>query len=192
MREFADIQHEPGLKRFSDSLLGTLYMILDDSQVPRVMVRHFDNELPPTLVEPFADFVHATQQWLERHLELARLVRVEQPSEVGRDFIARPFHVYYTSTSIYEDWDNPLESPEELEQMRSAFGAAIGKSADPQDVIIETVLARSLLEPTGKTYFGDSEMDKSEGQFIVVEPKLTLEDVECWAALSALSASTNT
>jgi hypothetical protein len=47
---------------------------------------------------------------------------VERPTEVGLDFTARPFHIYYDSLRAY----------------------------------IEAVLARSLLEPTSKTYFEES------------------------------------
>jgi hypothetical protein len=184
MREFAAIQRELGLKKFLDSSLGTLYFVPFAPGAPRVIVRHFDSEIPPTLVKPFADLVRAAQQWIEHRPELARLVRVEQPIEVGRDFIARKHHTYYTSTAAYEDWEDPPAPPEELEQMRHTFRTAMGRSVDPRDAIIEAVLKRSLLEPTGKTYFGTSDKSESEGQFIVVEPKLTHEDVERWAALA--------
>jgi hypothetical protein len=182
MREFADIQRESGLKKFLDSQLGTLYMIRDASGGPRVMVRHFDRDLPTTLVRPFADLIKAAHMWIEARPELAHLIRVERPIEVGLDFIARPFHIYYGSLRAYTDWEDPPEPPKELELMRNAFRAAVGKSTKPKDAIIEKVLARSLLEPTNKTYF-----DESKRQFFVVEPKLTREDVELWAAQSAQS-----
>lgn len=181
MRKFTEIQHELGLKKFLASPLGTLYFVPFAPGFPRVMVRHFDNELTSTLVKPFAELVQASQNWLERRPELARLVKVEQPIEVGHDFIARPYHMYYTSTDAYVDWEDPPEPPEELEKMRSALRAEIGQSDDPRDAIIEAVLARSLLKPTGKTYFGDDD------QFIVVEPKVTREDLECWSALQSSS-----
>lgn len=180
MREFADIQQALGLKKFLGSPLGTLYFVPVAPNAPRLMVRHFDRDLPVALVGPFAELVRAVQQWIERHPALARLVRVEQPIEVGRDFIARKHHTYYTSTDAYVDWEDPPEPPEELKQMRSAFRAAVGQASEPQDTIIEAVLARSLLEPTGKTFF-----DEEDGLFIVVEPKPTREDLERWAALAA-------
>src|SRR5687768_5523789 len=100
-------------------------MILDASGIPRVMVRHFDGDLPAMLVGPFADLVQAAQEWIEHHPELARLVRVEQSSEVGHDFIARPYHIYYGSLNAYTDWEDPPEPPEELELMRSILRATI-------------------------------------------------------------------
>ncbi|MBD2767336.1 hypothetical protein IC235_05465 [Hymenobacter sp. BT664] len=186
MRKFADIQGEIGLQKFLDSPLGTLYFVPAAPGAPRVMVRHFDTDIPTTLVKPFADLVQAAQQWIGYHSELVRLVKVEQPIEVGRDFVARPHHTYYTSIRAYVEWEDPPEPPDELEQMRSSLRAVLGKSVEPRDIIIETVLARSLLEPTGKTFF-----DESEGQFIVVEPKLTREDVARWAALSTPASLPN-
>jgi hypothetical protein len=180
MRNFSDLQNEPRLEKFLDSPFGTLYTISDASGIPKVMVRRFDSDLPAKLVKPFTELVQATQQWLEIHPELGRLVKVEQPIERGSDFVSRPYHIYYTSTDAYVDWEDSPEPPIELEQMRNAFLKAIGKSVGPRDALIEMVLTRSLLEPTGKTYFNES-----IGQFIVVEPKLTREDVERWAALSA-------
>jgi hypothetical protein len=175
MREFADIRHEPGLKKFFDSSLGTLYTISDISGVPKVMIRHFDGDIPISLVKPFADLVQAVQKWINRNPPLSQLVRIEQPIEVGCDFIARPFHIYYVSTDSYVYWEDQPEIPEELEKMRKYLREAIGKSLDPKDAIIEGVLKQSLLGPTGKTYF-----DEIEGKFVVVEPKITREDVENW------------
>lgn len=179
MREFADIQTELGLQEFLDSPLGTLYFIPFTPGGPRVMVRHFDSSLPTTLVKPFVDLIQAVHHWVEDRPLLAHLVTVEQLIEVGKDFVARPHHFYHTSTRAYVDWEYPPEPPEELEQMRSILRAEIGQSDNPKDAIIEAILARSLLEPTGKTYFKES-----EGKFIIVEPTLTREDVECWATLS--------
>ncbi|NEO15009.1 MULTISPECIES: hypothetical protein [unclassified Moorena] len=110
---------------------------------------------------------------------LADLVKVEQPIEVGTDFVARAHHSYHTSTSTYVDAEYPPKAPEQREQMCSILRGEMGQSNDPKDAIIEAILARSLLEPTGKTYFKDSER-----KFIIVEPKLTREDIERWATLS--------
>lgn len=47
-------------------------------------------------------------------------------------------------------------------------------------MILKAVLARSLLEPSSKTYFNED-----EERFIVVELKPTREEVERWARLTA-------
>jgi len=179
MREFADIQRELGLQKFLDSPLGTLYFVPFAPNAPRVIVRHFDRELPSRLVIPFADLLREAQHWIERDPTLVRLVSIEQPLEVGRDFIARKHHTYQTATDSYVEWEDPPEPPEELEEMRTAFQHAVGNSKDPRDAVIETVLARSILEATGKTYF-----DETASRFVVVEPKVTRDDLERWSNLS--------
>ncbi|NJK65034.1 MAG: hypothetical protein HC921_22070 [Synechococcaceae cyanobacterium SM2_3_1] len=182
MRKFIDIQQELELKEFLNSVPGTLYCSPSAPMSLKMMVRYFDNDFLITLVKPFADIVRAIQQWIEQRPELARLVTVEQPIEVGYDFIARRFHIYGTSTRSYLDWDNPPKPPEELEQMRTIFRREIGNSTNPKNILIETVLAKSLLEPTSKTYFA-----RSKGQFIVIEPKITCEDIKQWNTLSQIS-----
>lgn len=179
MRNISDIQSEPGLMKFADSPSGTLYVICDTLGIPRIMVRHFDSALPSTCVKPFADFGEAAQEWIKNHPNLARLVRITEPIEIGLDFIARPYYMYSTSTDAYIYWEYPPEPPEELEQMHNAFRSAISQSKSPKDALIEKVLARSLVEPTGKTFF-----DEEEGKFIIVELKLTREDLERWITLS--------
>ncbi len=161
-----------------NSSLGTLYCV---PVAPRVMFRYFDSDLPVILVKPFADFVKAAGQWMKSRPKLAHLVKIEQPIEVGYDFIARPHHTYYTSTDVYVDWEYPPEPPEQLEQMRTIFREEIGKSKSPKDVLIETVLTRSLLEPNSKTYFAES-----KEQFIVVESKLICDDIERWSFLEKI------
>lgn len=183
MREFTDIQRELGLKLFLESPWGTLYFVPIAPGSPRILVRHFDSELPADLAAPFGDLMRATQSWVERHPQLERLVRVLQPMEVGRDFVAREHLVYYTSTSTYVESDDSPEPPPELDEMRNVFRGLIGASADPKDVIIESVLARSLLEPSAKTVFTED-----EGKFLVVEPKPTRDELERWAALPASAA----
>lgn len=173
------MKQELGLQKFLASPLGTLYFVPSAPGRPRIIVRHFDGELSPAFVQPYADLIRAAQQWVERHSGLDRLVRIEQPTEVGEDFVARPHHTYSTSIDAYEEWEDPPQPPAELTEMRDLLRAALLEPADPKEAIIHRVLARSLLEPTGKTYFHEG-----EGRFIVVEPKLTSDDVQRWAAQS--------
>lgn len=178
MREFSDLTQDPGLRKFLDSPLGTLHMVLDDRSVPVRLVRRFDAELSPSLVTPFVELVAATKQWVESHPDIASLVEVEKPNEVGRDFVSRPFHIYSESLMAYEEQDNALEPPQELALMRSRVRAAIRDSSDPETSAIEVVLARSLLQPTFKTYYVEA-----GSRFVVVEPKLTTDDVYRWGGV---------
>lgn len=173
MRTFDNISSELGLKKFIFSETGTLYFVPSGVGKPRVMVRHFNGTIPPIAIPAYAALIRDIGKWVELRPELARLVRIEQPIEVGQDFIARPHHTYYTSIYSYSRQEDEPEPPDELKEMQAIFRQLIGKSSDPAERIIEEILSRSLLEPTRKTYFSDE-----EGKFIVVDPKITREDLE--------------
>lgn len=180
MRDFSALEQELGLRHFLASPLGTLYYVPFAPGRPRVLVRRFDGELPATYVPAYADLVRSAQEWVAGQPELERLVRFEQPLEVGTDFVTRPHHTYYTAIDAYEDWANGPKPPPELAEMRQALRAALAATdqTDRRTAILGGVLARSLLEPTGKTYFHEG-----EGRFIVVDPVLTHADVTGWAAV---------
>jgi hypothetical protein len=178
MRTFENISKELGLKKFVFSETGTLYFVPAGEGTPRVIVRYFNGTIPAADVMAFARLILALGKWVELRPELARFVRIEQPIEVGYDFIARPHHTYYNSIYSYSQQEDPPEPPEELEEMQAIFRRMIGKTSDPAERIIEEILSRSLLEPTSKTYFSDE-----EGKFIVVDPKITREDLERWLAI---------
>jgi hypothetical protein len=184
VRDFSALEQELGLRHFLVSPLGTLYYVPYAPGRPRVLVRRFDGELPATYVPAYADLVRSLQEWVARHAELERLVRIEQPLEVGTDFVARPHHTYQTAIDAYEDWENGPKPPAELAEMRQALRAALvsGDETDARTAILGAVLTRSLLEPTGKTYFHEG-----EGRFVVVDPVLTRADVTGWAAAAAAS-----
>jgi hypothetical protein len=180
MRAFTDVAAEHTLQKFLDSPFGTLYFVPYARGAPSLVVRRFDGEWPPALAGSYADLMRGAQQWIERHPDLARLVQVEQPLEVGRDFVARKHLRFHVPTTAYVNWDDPPEPPAELEAMRAAFRAARRDAADERDQLIAAILARSILEPSGKTFFLPDEQ-----QFIIAEPKPTRGEIERWAELTA-------
>ena len=95
----------------------------------------------------------------------------------------RAYPVYLTGTDAYEFSDEAPVPPPELETMRhvvrDALAASSSGSSGEREAIITRVVRRSLLEPTGRTYFNEA-----DDLFIVVEPKITTADVREWAALS--------
>jgi hypothetical protein len=80
---------------------------------------------------------------------------------------------------LRDEEEPPPEAPQELAIMRAAFQNARDAGVGSPEAIIEAVLARSLLEPTGKTFF-----DESKGKFIVVELKPARNELECWQQLA--------
>lgn len=180
MRDFEDVRSALGLQRFLASPAGTLYFNPAAQGADRILVRHFDATVPPDLTPVYADLIQAVGDWVQAAPGVARYVRVERPREVGRDFMVRPYPIYYVSTDAY-DPDGPLPPPE-LDEMRRAVRAAMmRKGGDPdrgEYAVIERVVTASLLEPTGRTYFNES-----DGLFVVVEPKIDASDVRDWAGL---------
>ena len=148
MRKFTDIAAERGLKLWLDKPKGTLYYrptAYEDRVIP-LIVRHFDGEWTPDLVFPFGKLVREAQAWIERQPDLARLVRVEQPFEVGEDFVARKHYIYYTSTDAYDEWnENAPEPPPEFEEMRRIFDSARTQTSNKCERMIATVLSHSIL-----------------------------------------------
>ncbi|MCG8417541.1 MAG: hypothetical protein MJE77_06300 [Proteobacteria bacterium] len=178
MREFSEISKEPGFKKFLYTPSGTLYMIMDGSGYPELMIRHFDGDIPIEYIGPYCEIIQATRKWIEKYPQLDELIRVELITEIGRDFIVRPFHVYQVSTDSYVNWDNPPDPPQELQKMRSAFEAITGTSQNKRDQILEAVLARNILEPSYKTYF-----DEASRIFIIIEPRISHSDIENWLSM---------
>src|SRR5438045_1096711 len=98
MRAFADLQ--PGLAKFLDSPAGTLYTV-SGHPWPETMVRHFDADIPPELIGAYAELTAAADEWLAGKPDLAELIMIEQPTEIGSDFIARPYRMYEVTTRSY-------------------------------------------------------------------------------------------
>jgi len=179
MRIFKEIQQELGLKRFISGPLGTMYYIPYTPRQEQVNVRHFDSELPPVFVVAYADLIRAVHHWVEQHPALSRLVWIEQPFEIGQDFIARKHHRYFNNTiEAFLDDEEPIEVPPELYEMHNALHNAVHHVNSPREQIITKVLNQSLVEPSGKTYF-----DYNINKFVVAEPHLTPEDVIKWSDL---------
>jgi hypothetical protein len=178
MRKFTDIQHDLNLVKFVESPSGNLFCVPVAPGAPRIIVRRFDRDLPATLIPAYISLLAAAEAWIARDADLARVVRVEQPTEIGCDFIARP-HVLGTSLSSFADDEDPPEPPDELLTMQARFRARAAAETEARDAFIAVVLARSILEPTAKTMYSFR-----ESKFIVADIKPTRGDLERWAALN--------
>jgi hypothetical protein len=180
MRKFCDIQRELGLVLFFESEHGNLYCVPVAPGAPRLIVRRFDGDLPSALIPAYVDLLGAAKGWIEADPDMAALVRVEQPTEGGRDFIARPHHLGNSLNSFLDTdpEDDPPEPPDELEPMQARFRARSGVAAGPGESLLTSILARSLLDPTYKTIYS-----YRESRFIVVDLKPTRAELERWREL---------
>jgi hypothetical protein len=179
MRNFENIKEDLQLKKFLESDLGTLYFIPYSPGSQRIIVRHFNRKNGSNHLLAYVEIMAAIQEWIKLFPAIGEFVKVEQPIEIGEDFIARPHHTYTTSLDSYNDDEDPPEPPVALFQMRAAVRKIIGKANTAKEAIIEAVITRSLLEPTAKTFFSGK-----EGKFIVVEPKLLPSDLDQWLSLT--------
>jgi hypothetical protein len=182
MRDFADIQRELALMPFLDSMNGSLYCVPVAPGAPRLIVRRFDRELTPAMIPVYVDLLAAAQAWIAADPELEQLVRIEQPSEVGHDFIARP-HLNATSLDTYmasDPDDDPPDPPDELAPMQSRFRSRAKVTSGSREALLTTILARSLLAPTHKTMYSFA-----ESRFVVVDLKPIRAELERWRELAA-------
>jgi hypothetical protein len=184
MREFADIEQELRLEKFLDSRNGTLYCVAVGPGAPRLLVRRFDRDLPPSFVPVYASLLAAASAWIATDPELAALVWVEQPKELGRDFLARR-HVNATSLDAYMETDpeeDPPEAPPELEAMQQRFLDRRAHLQTARDRLLATVLSRSILERTTKTMY-----EERTEQFVIADLRPTRDELEDWQRIDEAS-----
>jgi hypothetical protein len=182
MREFADIERELQLMKFTDSRNGTLYCVPVAPGAPRLIVRRFDGEVPPSLVPAYAGMIAAAAAWIAADPQFAKLVRIEQPTEIGREYIARR-HVNATSLDAFLDPDpdeDPPEAPPELAQMQARFRERTKSASDAHEALLAAILARSILERSLKTFY-----DHEAEQFVIADLRPTRAELERWQSFAA-------
>lgn len=177
MQKFSDVKKKYQLKIFLRSRRGYMYVFKPASQ-DKMVIRHFNGELKPKYTQVFAEIVDRLNQWVTSHNMLTEYVEVEPVREVGEDFIILPFRKNYSSLGAIDQWDDDL-IPEELEIMRNILRSEIGNPGNEKEKIIEEILVRSLLEPSGKTYHNDL-----INKFVIIEPRITQEHLEKWSIIS--------
>jgi hypothetical protein len=183
MLSFADIQQSRGLKRFISSALGTLYRT-PTNQPPIQVVRHFDSELSPAMIPVYVDVIRAIGEWVAQHPMVSRWIQVNQPLEVGLDYVMRGWEIYYYSLNTYDtpaaEDEDQIPIPDEVESMRRVVRDALSMATDDErSRILTAIIERSLLGPSGKTYLA-----QDDGPFVVVEPKVTADEIRRWASLA--------
>ncbi len=186
MREFTNIERELNLMKFTDSKNGTLYCVPADPGAPRLIVRHFDGDLAPALAAVYVDILATAAAWIAEDPELATLVRIEQPSELGHDFIARR-HFNATTLDAFLETDpeeDPPEPPPELARMQTRFRDRANAAGGPREALLTSILARSILERSLKTFY-----DYDAEQFVIADLKPTRDELKRWEALATTDDS---
>lgn len=179
MRTFDEIYSLLGLEEFLDSYKGTLYCGPSEPAKPEILVRRFDGDFSIDLIPAFVDVIKSLSDWVNNHPDLAKHVILEGITEVGVDFMSRPFHIYQTSLRYYDDASDRSQVPDELESMRRQLKKEIGTPNNERDKLLEEILEKSLLRSATKTYF-----NWKTNMFYIVEPALVREDLLKWKELS--------
>jgi hypothetical protein len=176
MKTFEELKNEIKIKRSAgdECEFGTMYF---EPNVPRdkeTIIRHLDNKLTVEMLPVYVDLYNSILAWLEAHPDINHYVFMPNLIEVGKDYFIRPYHVYSVSIRSFLDEEEPVEPLDEYHEMVQVVSKELGPSTTNEGVIAR-ILRKSLLGSTSKTFFEDD-----INKFIIVEPKVTIEDIEQW------------
>jgi hypothetical protein len=149
MKQFVDIERALNLIEFTDSDCGTLYCVSVASGASRLIVRHFDQVLPHSMVSTYVELLAAAAAWNARDARLSELITIEPSQVVGVDFIARR-HFNATSLDAFVETDpeeDPPEPPPQLGELQRRYGELAELAEGAHDKLLTSVLSRSMLEP---------------------------------------------
>lgn len=180
LQSFKEIEQQSTLKRFISSPLGTLYFQPELSVAQQVLIRHLDGALTVELLPVYVDLYHAIKAWIKADITLS-IYAASPEIEVGVDYIKWPFYAYHVSVFNYlqdPSDEHYVEPPELYTEMTEEVTDMLSQPMTGKDSILQRILRRSLLEPTHKTIYQEERL-----LFMLVEPKLTLEDLEAWKVL---------
>jgi hypothetical protein len=178
MHTFAEVSEEIDLKPFLTAHVGQLY-VPRSFATPRPLIRHFNSARIAGLVGSYAEVVAALDRWVVDRTDVADLVEVLGLTEIGVDFVSRPFRGYYYALEGYdnpEEWDLVDVIPEELGPMRERVQDHLVSESSGRDEVLQEVVAASLLGPSPTTTFPGP-------KWLVVSPSVSIEQLERWAVV---------
>ena len=176
MKSFEELKKEIPIARFIGSELGTTYI---DTNLPRsemIVIRHLDSKLTIELLSTYEELYNEIIKWIEDNSKIQQYVFMPSLIEIGKDYFIRPFYVYDIAIRDYMDKEDEdyIEPPELFKEMQNEVSNEL-KEESGKEGLIQRILRKSLLEPTGKTIY-----DHIINKFIIVEPKVSLEDIKEW------------
>ena len=176
MKSFEELKSEITLVRYIGSEFGTMYFEPNLPRGKKKIIRHLDNKLPAELLPVYEELYNSIIEWIEGKPKIEKYVFMPSLLDIGKDYIIRPFYVYDIAIRNYLDKgdEDYVQPPELFEDMKNVVSKELN-DREGKEGIIHRVLRKSLLEPTGKTIYNNS-MNK----FIIVEPKISLTDLNEW------------
>jgi hypothetical protein len=185
MKSFEEYKKNKNLNLFLDSKFGTMYF---EPNLPResdYIIRHLDAELTEELLPEYVDLYNAIKHWIESNAKIDEYICMSNLIEIGKDYIIRQFNVYQIDVRDYFDEDEPIEPPKRYFEMIKVFSEEMLKYYvdyeelyATKETIIKRVLRKSIFGMSGKTVF-----EYKINKFELVEPKISIEDIEEWQKL---------
>ncbi len=179
MDNFKNLNKKLGLKRFLGSDLGTMYFNPNADARDDIIVRHFDSQVSPALVNDYQQLYNSVKTTIDNS-SLQEFADLQPLLEVGSDYYMRRLHIYDFPTSDYFESDSNLEilPIDLLKKIKSTFNTLSENSSTTKDRLINQIISKSLCLPSNKTYF-NGKMNK----MILVEPTINEEDIILWGKL---------
>lgn len=182
MREFEQIKQEKNLRgpKKWNGYVGAAYMVnlgpnYDTEEFLRI--RHFDGPNYETEKQASVQISQEFRKWVSES-GLSAIIFVEQPAEVGIDFIAFPNagHAFFRSTFELDGQDELLE---EQQAYQNTLPAVLEKWKELENTgnsaVLKRVIKHSILNVSDETYY-----DLDNSKLVVFEPIIQEQDVKEW------------
>jgi hypothetical protein len=175
MRTFADLCASEDLLRADDSELGPVYWA-PRGERPGGRIRVFDR--PADRATYIAMHEHA-HLWIHRDYEHDAwwVIDVDEPAEVGSDFVIMPRRVGNTLES-FTSTDDPAQPLERLVELRTLMPELIAAARDPADHLIARIVAGRVAQPDANTIYVWADQ-----RFYIQDLAPSSEELRAWRAL---------
>lgn len=172
MRTFAELRASERLLHARDTALGAEHWV--EGGGPRVLL--FERVGAEALAA-YVTLHRYAHLWIHRdhdHDVVWHLLDVDEPSEVGADFVTMPRRVG-NSLESFERGDDPAEPTPRLAEMREVIQKVGAAATEPLDRLVAELVTRRVLGPDLNTI-----LDWAERRFYVQDLAPTPEELHRW------------
>ncbi len=175
MRTFADLHASEELIRADDSELGPVYWT-QTGERRGARVRVFDGAEDRATYVAMHEHAHL---WIHRDYQHDAwwVIDVDEPLEVGADFVVMPRRIGNTLASFVST-DDPAEAPERLAELRTLMPMLVAAANQPADQLIAGFVARRVAHPDANTIYVWSDQ-----RFYVQDLAPSREELLAWRGL---------
>jgi len=170
MRTFADLRASERLVHARDTELGAEYWV--EGGGPRVRLFERGAEA----LTAFVVLHRYAHLWIHRDYEhdAWHLIEVDEPIEVGADFVVMPRRAG-NSIASFERGEDRAEPPPELAAMRRAVQAITAAATEPLDRWVGELVSRRVLDPDPNTI-----LMWAERRFYVQDLAPSPDELDAW------------